>query len=47
MSHFVFLPGGKRDGELLAAPLVGLEGPTLPFPYVSYNRTVVSIVDWR
>ncbi len=26
--------------------LVGLEGPTLPFPYVSHNCTVVSVVDW-
>jgi hypothetical protein len=46
-SHFILLPGGERDGELLAAPLVGLEGPTSPFPYVSHNRTVVSVVDWR
>jgi hypothetical protein len=47
MGHIVLLPRGEHDGESLAALLVGLEGPTLPFPYVCNDCAVISVMDRR
>ena len=44
-SHFVLLPRWERDGEALAVSSIGLEGPILPFPYVSNDRAMIRIVD--